>query len=120
MVAWNLALAQEALHILACQGGVIPLDGRSLTRLNDKSRLMVQLVLRSLGAAGHVPVSAHVWRDRADQEFGRVGGHVTPFPPSRCPWVAALLSTLAQQGLVSVVGGDANEDVFVKWKSEGR
>ena len=58
------------------------------------------------------------WKDWADPEFGRAGGRVHPLPPSRCPRVAALLSTLASQGLVSVVGGDANAEVFVKWKSE--
>ena len=57
-------------------------------------------------------------RTPADPEFGSAGGRVHPLPPSRCPRVAALLSTLASQGLVSVVGGDANAEVFVKWKSE--
>ena len=46
------------------------------------------------------------------------GGVSIPSPPPRCPRVAALLSTLVSQGLVSVVGGDANTEVFVKWKSE--
>ena len=114
--AADLALAEEALHLLA--GGEIPLDGGSSTRLNDQSRVTVELAARGLGDAGRVSVPTHVWEDWADPEFGRAGGRVHPFPPSRCPRVAALLSTLASQGLVSVVGGDANAEVFVKWKSE--
>ena len=114
--AADLALAEEALHLLA--GGEIPLDGGSSTRLNDQSRVTVELAARGLGDAGRVPVPTHVWEDWAHPEFGRAGGRVHPLPPSRCPRVAALLSTLASQGLVSVVGGDANAEVFVKWKSE--
>ena len=114
--AADLALAEEALHLLA--GGEIPLDGGSSTRLNDQSRVTVELAARGLGDAGRVQVPPHVWKDWADPEFGRAGGRVHPLPPSRCPRVAALLSTLASQGLVSVVGGDANAEVFVKWKSE--
>ena len=114
--AADLALAEEALHLLA--GGEIPLDGGSSTRLNDQSRVTVELAARGLGDAGRVHVPPHVWKDWADPEFGRAGGRVHPLPPSRCPRVAALLSTLASQGLVSVVGGDANAEVFVKWKSE--
>ena len=114
--AADLALAEEALHLLA--GGEIPLDGGSSTRLNDQSRVTVELAARGLGDAGRVHVPPHVWKDWADPEFGRAGGRVHPLPPSCCPRVAALLSTLASQGLVSVVGGDANAEVFVKWKSE--
>ena len=101
--AADLALAEEALHLLA--GGEIPLDGGSSTRLNDQSRVTVELAARGLGDAGRVSVPTHVWEDWADPEFGRAGGRVHPLPPSRCPRVAALLSTLASQGLVSVVGG---------------
>ena len=114
--AADLALAEEALHILA--GGEIPLDGGSSTRLNDQSRVTVELAARGLGEAGRVPVPPHVWGDWADPEFGKAGGRVNPLPPSRCPPVAALLSRLASQGLVNVVVGDANAEVFVKWKSE--
>ena len=101
--AADLALAEEALHLLA--GGEIPLDGGSSTRLNDQSRVTVELAARGLGDTGRVHVPPHVWKDWADPEFGRAGGRVHPLPPSRCPRVAALLSTLASQGLVSVVGG---------------
>ena len=114
--AAHLALAEEALHLLA--GGEIPLDGGSSTRLNDQSRVTVELAARGLGDAGRVPVPMRVWEDQADPEFGTAGGRVHPLPPSRCPRVAALLSTLASQGLVNVVGGDASAEVFVKWKSE--
>ena len=114
--AADLALAEEALHLLA--GGEIPLDGGSSTRLNDQSRVTVELAARGLGDAGRVSVPTHAWEDWVDPEFGRAGGRVHPLPPSRCPRVAALLSTLASQGLVSVVGGGANAEVFVKWKSE--
>ena len=114
--AADLAPAEEALHLLA--GGEIPLDGGSSTRLKDQSRVTVELAARGLGDAGRVSVPTHVWEDWADPEFGKAGGRVHPLPPSRCPRVAALLSTLASQGLVIVVGGDANAEVFVKWKSE--
>ena len=40
-----------------------------------------------------------------------------PLPSSCCPRVVALLSTLAQQGLVDVVV-EGNAEVFVKWKLE--
>ena len=114
--AADLAPAEEALHLLA--GGEIPLDGGSSTRLNGQSRVTMELAAGGLGDAGRVSVPTHIWGDWADPEFGRAGGRVHPLPPSRCPRVAALPSTLASQGLVSVVGGDANAEVFVKWKSE--
>ena len=78
----------------------------------------MELAARGLGDAGRVLVPKHVWGDWADPEFGGAGGRVHPLPPSRCQRVAALLSTLASQGLVSMVGGDANAELFVKWKSE--
>ena len=91
--AAEVALAEEALHLLA--GGEIPLDGGSSTRLNDQSRVTVELAARGLGDAGRVPVPTHVREDWADPEFGKAGGRVNLLPPSRCPRVAALLSTLA-------------------------
>ena len=101
--AADLTLAEEALYLLA--GGEIPLDGGSSTRLNDQSRVTVELAARGSSDAGRVSVPTHVWEDWAGPEFGRAGGRVHPLPHSRCPQVAALLSTLASQGLVSVVWG---------------
>ena len=81
--AADLALAEEALHLLA--GGEIPLDGGSSTRLNDQSRVTVELAARGLGDAGRVSVPTHVWEDRADPEFGRAGGACPPPPPLPLP-----------------------------------
>ena len=79
-MAADLALAEEALHLLA--GGEIPLDGGSSTRLNDQSRVTLELAARGLGDAGRVSVPTHVWGDSADPEFGRAGGGVSiPSPP---------------------------------------
>ena len=41
-----------------------------------------------------------------------------PLPPSRCPCVAALLRTLAEQGEASVAQGNRNAENFVKCKTE--
>ena len=43
---------------------------------------------------------------------------VRALPPSRCPKVAAMLQTLHGQGLVNLVDGVANAEIFVKWTNE--
>ena len=88
---------------VATAGTACPLDGHHETTEHSST---------------HYPFPLYVQNLCVTKEDGRAGGRVHPLPPSRCPRVAALLSTLASQGLVSVVGGDANAEVFVKWKSE--
>ena len=112
----DVALAEQALHILA--QGQLPLDGGSSTELYDHSKVTVELAARGLGPAGSVPVPPEVWDEWADPDFGGAGMRVGALPPSRCPKVAALLQTLHGQGLVDLVDGAANAEVFVKWKNE--
>ena len=111
----DVALAEQALHILA--QGQLPLDGGSSTKLHDQSKVTVELAARGLGPAGSMPVPPEVWDEWADPDFGGAGMRVGALPPSRCPKVA-LLQTVHGQGLVDLVDGAANAEVFVKWKNE--
>ena len=112
----DIALAEQALHILAQRQP--PLDGGSSTKLHDQSKVTVELAARGLGPAGSVLVPADVWGSWADPDFGGAGVQVGALPPSQCPKVAALLATLHDHGLVDLVDGIANAEVFVKWKNE--
>ena len=112
----DVALAEQALHILA--QGQLPLDGGSSKKLHNQSKVTVELAARGLGPAGSAPVPPDVWDEWAEPDFGGAGMRVGALPPSGCPKVAALLQTLHGQGLVDLVDGAANAEVFAKWKNE--
>ena len=101
-----------------CAGArAAPLGGSSTT-LHDHSRVTVETAARGPGPASSVHAPREVWEQWADPDFGGRGARVGALPPSRCPKVAALLSTLHAHGLVDLVDGPANAEVFVKWKNE--
>ena len=77
--AADLALAEEALHLLV--GGEIPLDGGSSTRLNDQSRVTVELAARGLGDAGVCRYRRTSGRTGLTPCLAGRGGVSIPCPP---------------------------------------